>query len=106
MATVLDLDNDAMTPTQAALMLGCSPPTIRRRVESGRLPAIKVAMGRLISRDAVEAPARELLDYGIYVDQNANDTYRAFRLGTYDDLVTALGLAVNEPELMETRFLW
>jgi len=57
MATVLDLDNDAMTPTQAALMLGCSPQTIRRHVESGRLPAVRTALGRLVDRAAVEAMA-------------------------------------------------
>jgi len=41
-----------------------------------------------------QAMARELADYEIKVDQNANDTYGAFRVGTHDDLVTALGLAV------------
>jgi hypothetical protein len=29
------------------------------------------------------------------VDENANDRYGAFRVGTHDDLVTALGLAVQ-----------
>lgn len=38
--------------------------------------------------------ARELKDYEIKVDQNANDTYGAFKVGTHDDLATALGLAV------------
>src|SRR5207247_2867449 len=38
----------------------------------------------------------ELLDYEICVDKNANDTYGAFRVGTHDDLVTALGLATQE----------
>lgn len=38
--------------------------------------------------------ARELADYEIKVDLNANDTYGAFRVGSHDDLVTALGLAV------------
>src|SRR5207249_8948868 len=38
----------------------------------------------------------ELLDYEIRVDKNANDTYGAFRVGTHDDLVTALGLATQE----------
>lgn len=38
--------------------------------------------------------ARELQDYEIKVDQDANDKYGAFRVGTHDDLVTALGLAV------------
>jgi hypothetical protein len=41
-----------------------------------------------------EELAEELLDYEIKVDHNANDTYGAFRVGTHDDLVTALGLAV------------
>jgi hypothetical protein len=38
----------------------------------------------------------ELLDYEIRVDKNANDTYGAFRVGSHDDLVTALGLATQE----------
>lgn len=43
---------------------------------------------------------QELLDYEIRVDENANDRYGAFRVGTHDDLVTALGLAVNsEPRV-------
>jgi hypothetical protein len=41
------------------------------------------------------ALAQELLDYEIRVDQDANDRYGAFRVGTHDDLVTALGLAVQ-----------
>lgn len=44
-----------------------------------------------------EALARELQDYQIKVDANANDTYGAFRVGAHDDLVTALGLAVLPP---------
>ncbi len=39
--------------------------------------------------------ARELLDYEIKVDQNANDHYGAFKTGAHDDLVTALGLATQ-----------
>jgi hypothetical protein len=42
-----------------------------------------------------EVLARELLDYEIRVSENANDTYGAFRVGSHDDLVTALGLAVQ-----------
>ena len=38
--------------------------------------------------------ARELQDYEIRVDEDANDKYGAFKVGTHDDLVTALGLAV------------
>jgi hypothetical protein len=47
-----------------------------------------------------DALVKELLDYEIRVDENANDRYGAFRVGTHDDLVTALGLAVNkEPRI-------
>lgn len=42
------------------------------------------------------AMARELKDYEIRVDENANDKYGAFKVGTHDDLVTALGLACIE----------
>ena len=40
-----------------------------------------------------ELLAKELLDYEIRVDEDANDKYGAFKVGTHDDLVTALGLA-------------
>ena len=39
--------------------------------------------------------ARELLEYEIRISQDANDRYGAFKVGTHDDLVTALGLAVQ-----------
>ena len=42
------------------------------------------------------ALAQELLDYEIRVSEDANDRYGAFRVGSHDDLVTALGLAVLE----------
>jgi hypothetical protein len=46
-----------------------------------------------------DALARELLDFEIKVDQDANEKYGAFRVGAHDDLVTALGLAVQaEPK--------
>jgi hypothetical protein len=38
--------------------------------------------------------ANELLDYEIHVDVNANDKYGAFKVGTHDDVVTAVGLSV------------
>jgi hypothetical protein len=49
--------------------------------------------------------AQELLDYEIHVDEKANDTYGAFRVGSHDGLVTALGLAVQEP-VREYRITW
>jgi hypothetical protein len=53
---------------------------------------------RLHLPDTLEARAlaQELLDYEIRVDENANDKYGAFRVGTHDDLVTAVGLAVQK----------
>ena len=41
-----------------------------------------------------DAMVRELQDYEIRVTEDANDRYGAFKVGTHDDLVTALGLAV------------
>lgn len=41
------------------------------------------------------AMIRELQDYEIKVDADANDKYGAFKVGTHDDLVTSLGLAVQ-----------
>jgi hypothetical protein len=41
--------------------------------------------------------ARELADYEIRIDnETAVDRYGAFKVGTYDELATALGLAVLE----------
>ena len=53
--------------------------------------------GRLHLPDTSEAHGLidELLDYEIRVDENANDKYGAFRVAKHDDLVTALGLAVQ-----------
>jgi hypothetical protein len=47
------------------------------------------------------AMARELEDYEIRVTEDANDRYGAFKVGSHDDLVTALGLAVQvEPRVL------
>ncbi len=53
--------------------------------------------GRILLPKTTEAEilATELQDYEITVDQDANDKYGAFKVGTHDDLVTALGLAVQ-----------
>lgn len=82
----------------------------RRKEEDGR-----VTMGKawLVSRlqallqtqrlrfpkghTEADALMRELLDYEIRVDERANDRYGAFKVGTHDDLVTAVGLASQEP---------
>lgn len=62
-----------------------------------RLQAL-LQTGRLHLRKTAEAADvlfDELLSYEIPIDENANDRYGAFRVGTHDDLVTALGLAVQ-----------
>lgn len=41
-----------------------------------------------------QAMAQELTNYELKVSEDGNDRYGAFRTGTHDDLVTALGLAV------------
>ena len=92
----------------------------RRKVEHGhislgkawlvsRLQALLQTLRIHLPRTSeAEALARELQDYEIRVDENANDRYGAFRVGTHDDLVTALGLAVQceppIPNLQSYRF--
>ncbi len=80
----------------------------RTPVETSGLYAVHLGKAYLVSRlqillqDArlhlprtpeAEVLAKELLEYEIHVDQDANDKYGAFKVGTHDDLVTALGLA-------------
>jgi hypothetical protein len=42
--------------------------------------------------------AQELQDYEIRVDENGRESSGAFKVGTHDDLVTALGLAVQKDQ--------
>jgi len=59
-----------------------------------RLQALlQTARLKLPETEEARALARELQDYEIRIDADANDKYGAFRVGTHDDLVTALGLA-------------
>jgi hypothetical protein len=69
-----------------------------------RLQAL-LQSGRLHLPETSEARrlAKELLDYEIRVDQNANDTYGAFKVGSHDDLVTALGLSVQPVRTVRAR---
>jgi len=65
-----------------------------------RLQAL-LQTGRILLPKTAEAEAlaKELLDYEIKVDQDANEKYGAFSTGAHDDLVTALGLATQvEPQ--------
>ncbi len=52
--------------------------------------------GRLHLPQSDEAQVlAELHDHELRVDENANEKYGAFKVGTHDDLVTALGHAVQ-----------
>ncbi len=85
----------------------------RRAVDGGRVTIGKAwLVGRLqalLQTKRLHLPqtaearqlARELLDYEIRVDEDANDKYGAFKVGTHDDLVTALGLAVLDDPIRE-----
>jgi hypothetical protein len=57
-------------------------------LQSGRIHIPKSA--------EAEALAKELLDYEIRISEDANEKYGAFKVGTHDDLVTALGLATMD----------
>lgn len=74
----------------------CGPITLGKALLVSCLQAL-LQTGRihLPKTSEAEALARELLDYEIRVDENANDRYGAFKVGTHDDLVTALGLAAQ-----------
>jgi hypothetical protein len=52
---------------------------------------------KLPDTDEARQLAEELANYEIKITADANDTYGAFKVGTHDDLVTALGLAVLPP---------
>lgn len=58
-------------------------------LQGGRLHLPKTAEAQVL--------ASELLDYEIRISEDANDRYGAFKVGRHDDLVTALGLAVQRP---------
>lgn len=63
-----------------------------------RLQAL-LQTGRILLPTTSEAQvlAKELQDYEIRVSEDANERYGAFKVGTHDDLVTALGLATQPP---------
>jgi len=71
--------------------------TIGKAFLVSRLQALLQSHRLHLPKDHSEASAlgAELLNYEIRIDENANDKYGAFKVGTHDDLVTALGLAVQ-----------
>jgi hypothetical protein len=89
--------------------------------KTGHAPHLTVSVGKaflvnklqtLLQWDRLVLPARspeaeslrrELLDYEIRIDSDSNDKYGAFKVGSHDDLVTALGLAVLDDPIQEAR---
>lgn len=86
-----------------------------RRVETKEGQEVRVSLGKayLVSRlqallqnrrlhlprtREAETLTEELQSYEIRVTENANDLYGAFKVGTHDDLVTALGLATQSDQ--------
>lgn len=65
-------------------------------LQSGRIHLPRTAEAEVL--------ATELLDYEIEVTDDANERYGAFRVGSHDDLVTALGLAVHRQT--SSRLAW
>jgi hypothetical protein len=80
-----------------------------QRVEDGR-EVVRIGKAFLVTRlqtqlqarrlhlprtPEAEALAQELIDYEVRVEPDANPRQGAFRVGTRDDLVTALGLAIQ-----------
>lgn len=52
-----------------------------------------------------ETLAQELTNFEIRLPPDANDRYGAFPVGTHDDLVTALGLAVQDDGAPQSGFM-
>ncbi|MGE5618097.1 MAG: hypothetical protein ACM3US_02435 [Sphingomonadaceae bacterium] len=74
---------------------GSKEATLGKAYLVSRLQALLQTRSLKLPRTSeTEALEQELKTYEIKVSENGNDTYGAFRVGTHDDLVTALGLAV------------
>lgn len=54
----------------------------------------------------IEAMIEELLNYEIHVSEEGHDQYGAFKIGSHDDLVTALGLACWYAEYYKRIMFW
>ncbi|MEM9553705.1 MAG: hypothetical protein AAGC60_05555 [Acidobacteriota bacterium] len=85
------VDSDRITLGKAHLVV-----RLQVLLQSGRLHFPRTT--------AAEQLAQELLDYEIKIEADANDRNGAFRVGQHDELVTALGLAVQVDPPQPTRF--
>ena len=60
----------------------------------------------LLRSTEAETLAQKLMEYEVQVAPDANDRYGAFRVGSFDELVTAVGLAVQRPPLGTIGHAW
>lgn len=67
-------------------------------LQSGRL--------HLPNTQEVRQLAKEIEDFKPPIDENANERYGAFRVGTHDDLVTAIGLATQGDRGPTNAWAW
>jgi hypothetical protein len=58
------------------------------------------------SSNGIEAMVGELLNYEIHVSEEGHDQFGAFKTGSHDDLVTALGLACWYAEYYKRIMFW
>jgi len=79
--------------------LGVQPGRMGKAYLVSRLQALLQQQNRIDlpkGEPDILAMVEELKTYDIHIDQDGHDTYGAFKVGTHDDLATALGLAVLE----------
>jgi hypothetical protein len=110
-APVVDILREAGVSVIGCIFLHSERRTVDKDAATGRL-VVKLGKAYMVSRlqvllqnrrihmdrkmEEARRLAKELLDYQIKVDENARDRFGAFGTGKHDDLVTALGLAVQE----------
>lgn len=58
---------------------------------------LQTARLHLPKNEQTDILRRELMDFEIEIDEKANERYGAFRVGAHDDLVTALGMSLQDP---------
>ena len=92
---------DRLTPHQDGTM------TLGKALLVSQLQVL-LQSGRILLPRTMEARVlgEELLNFELRVDERANDTYGAFKVGTHDDMVTALGLAVLAAQQSAPAGVW
>ncbi len=108
---IVDILDEAIPEVRTVTAVFFSHGDRREEIGSGWHPKVHLGKAYLVCRlqallqtrrlhlprtAEAETLAHELLEYKVKVEEDANDRYGAFRVGSHDDLVTALGLAVQQ----------